>query len=125
MDKLDYTLFDILKENKGYLSEEYQQMIVNVVYVLDRIGIFHGDPNLGNFMLKKGKKDKWYIIDFGFSKEINQRLINKYNTDKPNQKFMIVGLLLKIKEITGKVNLNQYKVFRKYLSRQDKELFKI
>ncbi len=125
MEKLDYTLFDILKENRGKLHEDYQQMIINIIYVLDRIGIFHGDPNLGNFMIKKGKKDKMYIIDFGFSKEITPRLMAKYGTKTPNQKFMLVGLLLKIKEITGKINLNHYKLFKKYLSSQDKELFKI
>ncbi len=125
MEKLDYTLFDLLKENKGKLNEDYQQMIVNIIYVLDKIGIFHGDPNLGNFMIKKGKRDKMYIIDFGFSKDITPRLISKYKTKTPNQKFMLVGLLLKIKEIAGKINLNHYRVFKKYLSSQDKELFKI
>tara|TARA_Y100001970_G_C14172827_1_gene825151 strand:+ start:640 stop:1395 length:756 start_codon:yes stop_codon:yes gene_type:complete len=125
MEKLDETLFDILKENKGGLDEKYQQMIINIIYVLDRIGIFHGDPNLGNFMIKRGKKDKMYIIDFGFSKEITPRLISKFGTSTPNQKFMLVGLLLKIKEITGKINLNHYKIFKKYLSSQDKDLFKI
>ena len=63
--------------------------------------------------------------DFGFSKEITPRLISKFGTTTPNQKFMLVGLLLKIKEITGKINLNHYKIFKKYLSSQDKDLFKI
>tara|TARA_B100000073_G_C23707925_1_gene563046 strand:- start:401 stop:1156 length:756 start_codon:yes stop_codon:yes gene_type:complete len=125
MDKLDFTLFEVLKENKGELSDEDQTMIVDLIYVLDRIGIFHGDPNLGNFMVNKGKKNKWYIIDFGFSKKITPQLKRKYGTKTPNKKFMIIGILLKIKEIAGAVNLNKYKIFKKHLTPDDKRLFQL
>ena len=125
MDKLDVSLFELLKETKGKLSEELQQNIIDIVYVLDKIKIFHADPNPGNFMIKKGKRDKMYIIDFGFSRDIDSKVVRKYGTEKVNQKFMIVGLLLKIKEICGNINLNRYKVLKKHLSPQDKELFSL
>ena len=39
-------------------------------------------------------------------------------------KFMILGFLLKIKEICGKAPLYKYKVLVKYLSDEEKQLFK-
>ena len=75
MEKMDETLFDIIKKNKGVIPITYQKQIFTIFNKLDRIGILHGDPNSTNFMIK-GRK--LYIIDYGFAKEIDKKLINKY-----------------------------------------------
>ena len=112
MDYLDKNLFDIVKKNHGEIPEVYQKKVANLILKLDETGVFHGDPNPANFMLKG---QKMYIIDFGFAKDIDDRLIKKYNTETPNQKFMPIGLVLKLKEIYRNHNPNiEYKVLSKY-----------
>ena len=58
---------------------------------LDKINIFHGDPNPANFMIKDGKL---YIIDYGFAKIIDKKLYKKLRTNTPNNKFMILGFII-------------------------------
>ena len=121
MEKLDKSLFEILKDNNGALSDDLQKGIIKLLQKLDEIKIFHADPNPSNFMVR-GKK--LFIIDYGFGKRIDKRLITKHGTENPNMHFMVLGFLLKIKEICGKVPLYKYKVLVKYLSEEQKELFK-
>lgn len=121
MEKLDKSLFEILREGRGDLSEDLQMQIIRILKKLDEIRIFHADPNPSNFMVR-GKK--LYIIDYGFSKKIDKRLITKHGTENLNMHFMVLGFLLKIKEICGKVPLYKYKVLVKYLSQEQRQLFK-
>ena len=102
MEKLDRTFFDVYKEKKGIIGNDLQNNIIKIVNLLDRIGIFHGDPNPANFMIKNNRV---YIIDFGFSKKINEELIKQYGKN-PNHTFMILGLLLKLKETFGNIPKN-------------------
>ena len=112
MDHLDRNLFDIVKKNNGEIPDAYQKKVTSLISKLDETGIFHGDPNPANFMLKG---QKMYIIDFGFAKDIDERLIKKYDTETPNKKFMPIGLILKLKEIYRNHNPNiEYKVLSKY-----------
>jgi hypothetical protein len=45
------------------------------------------------------KNEEVYIIDFGMAREITPVLIKKLGTDKPNKKLMLIGFILKIKEL--------------------------
>ena len=47
------------------------------------------------------KNNRLYLIDYGFSKEIDAKLIEKHGTKEPNKRFMIIGLLIQLKEIYG------------------------
>ena len=119
MEKLDRTFFDVYKEKKGIISNDLQNNIVKIVNLLDRIGIFHGDPNPANFMIKN---DKVYIIDFGFSKKINEDLIKQYGKN-PNNTFMILGLLLKLKETFGNIPKNE--ILLKEIPHRQKDVFQL
>ena len=114
MEKLDKNLFDIVKKNNGEIPDTIQRKIVNVIKQMDETGVFHGDPNPANFMMKG---TSMYMIDYGFARDIDDKLMKKYETKTPNKKFMILGLILKLKEIYRDHNPNiEYKVLSKILS---------
>ena len=116
MEKLDKNLFDVVKKNNGEIPETLQKKIVNIIKKLDNTGVFHGDPNPANFMTKGSTM---YIIDFGFAKPIDDKLVKKYETNSPNIKFMILGLMLKLKEIYRDHNPDiEYKIFTKTLEKK-------
>lgn len=119
MTKLDTNLFKILKDSKGKLSIKYQKEIVRIINSLDKINIFHGDPNPANFMLKDGKL---YIIDYGFAKITDTKLQVKLKTKTPNKKFMILGFILKCKESFGDVN---YSHLKKFLTKEERLRFNL
>ena len=98
MEKMDYSLLDLIKKYKGKIPKKYQQEIINIINKLDTINIFHGDPNPCNFMFKN---NKLYLIDYGFAKKIDTKLVEKHGTKTPNKRFMIIGLLIKLKETYG------------------------
>ena len=119
MEKMDQNLFEILRQNNGELSENLQNYIVYLINKLDQIGIFHGDPNPSNFMIKD---KKLYIIDYGFGRNIDQKLINKHNTKHINRKFMILGLLLQLKQL---FNRTDYHILKKHISNENIKKFKL
>ena len=113
MEKLDKNLFDIIKKHDGEIPETIQRKIIKLIKKMDETGIFHGDPNPANFMMKG---NNMYMIDFGFARKIDDKLIRKYETNQPNQKFMILGLILKLKEIYQDYNPNiEYKILSNVL----------
>ena len=124
MEKCDSNLFDLLKQTNGVISEYVQDEILKIIKNLDKIGIFHGDPNPLNFMFKKGKL---YIIDFGFAKKIDDNLIKNYNGEKKlNKKFMILGFMLKVKDLFKERNPDlQFSVLREHISHKDQDFFKL
>ena len=69
------------------------------------------------------KNKKIYVIDFGFAKEINNRLIKKLGTDTPNIKIMTLGLILKLKELN--CNPISWKYLKRYISPEEIERFRI
>jgi len=119
MDKLDTSLYQIMKKRQGRLSIKRQKEIMNLANELDRIKVFHGDPNPANFMVKG---DKLYIIDYGFAQPIDEKLIKKYSTKTPNRKYMIWGFLLKCRECFGE-GIN-YSYLRTCLPKKTREKFK-
>ena len=118
MDKLDMSLYQIMKKKNGRLSIAHQKAIVELADELDKIKVFHGDPNPANFMVKGGKL---YIIDFGFAQAIDEKIIKKYKTTTPNKKYMIWGFLLKCKEHFN--NDIKYTYLRKQLSKPMRDKF--
>jgi predicted Ser/Thr protein kinase len=93
MEKLDKHLVDVMKKSKC-LSTNYQKQIISIYIKLDSAGVFHGDANLLNYMLKD---NKLYIIDYGMSREITPLLIKKLGTSTPNLSIMTLGMVLKLR----------------------------
>lgn len=95
MDRLDTTLYDTFRKQKGVLSLAQQRAVIRLFQGMDKCGVFHADPNPLNFM-KKGRK--WFLIDYGFAKPINQRIVNKYGPT-PNITYMPMGFLIQMRKI--------------------------
>ena len=114
---MDHHLFEILKDR--HLPCKIQKDIINIYKTLDKIGIFHGDVNIANFMYKN---EKLYLIDFGMAKEITKTLINKLG-NTPNLSVMTLGLILKLKELN--FDSYSYKYLKKYLTSEQCVKFKI
>lgn len=109
MEKMDRHLYDEIK-NKGVLSKKFQERILHIFDKLDEAGVFHGDANILNYMIKDGEV---YIIDFGFSKEITPNVLKKLETSRPNYHLMTIGLILKLKELS--LEEKSYKYLKKAL----------
>jgi len=119
MEKMDSHLLDKLKE--GYiLTKKDQERIIEIYKELDDCGVFHNDANLCNYMIKK---NKIYLIDYGFSKKINSALVKKVGTDRPNSKLMLIGFILKLKE--NNVNPFSYKYLMKKVEKEDRERYNL
>lgn len=103
MDLLDKNLLEILQEQNGVLTLTQQKHIINLFKGLDKINIFHRDPNPLNIMTKNGN---WYIIDYGFAVEITDKLKKKYDSEDLNLHFMTTGLLLKLKELCAEASFS-------------------
>jgi len=92
MEKLDKHLIDIHDEKK--ISLDHQKQLIKIYKILDEQGIFHGDPNPLNYMIKN---KKLHVIDFGMSKKIDSKLEKKLNTNQPNLTIMTLAMVLKLK----------------------------
>ena len=119
MEKMDHHLLDVMKKQNGNLTKTQQFQIIEIYHKLDEVKIFHGDSNLLNYMVK-GKRI--YIIDFGFSKEINEKFIKKLGST-PNIKLMTLGFILKLKEL--KCPSTAWKYLKKYVSEENIKKFGI
>jgi predicted Ser/Thr protein kinase len=118
MAKMDSHLYEQLEKDKGILQKKQQERILEIFKKLDEAGVFHGDANLLNYMLKDGEI---YIIDFGFSKEITPKLMKKLGSDRPNYHLMTIGLILKLKEMN--MPEKSYKYLLKALPDQYKKKY--
>jgi tRNA A-37 threonylcarbamoyl transferase component Bud32 len=130
MEKMDSHLYENLGARQGApgsrpsslpsLQKKQQERILDIFRKLDEVGVFHGDANILNYMLKDGEI---YIIDFGFSKEITPKLIKKLGTDRPNYHLMTVGLIIKLKEMN--LPSKSYKYLLRALPVEYKEKYKL
>lgn len=118
MEKMDRHLTEEIEKNNNVLSEEYQKQILKIFSSLDRAKVFHGDANLLNYMIK-GKKV--YIIDFGYGKEINEELYAKLKTRRPNMEIMLLGFILKTRELGYKPE--SYRLLRESLSAEKRKTY--
>jgi tRNA A-37 threonylcarbamoyl transferase component Bud32 len=112
MDKMDCHLYE--KIQKGVLTKNEQERIIQIFKKLDQAGVFHNDANICNYMLKD---DIIYLIDYGFAKDIDKALVKKLGTDKPNYKFMTIGLILKLKDMG--LDEKNYKYLLNHVSSED------
>jgi len=112
MEKMDSHLYHELKKTKK-LKKKHQLRILEIFSKLDELKIFHNDANLLNYMLKDGTV---YLIDFGFAREINDRLIKGTKTEKPNTYLMTIGLIKKLKELN--LEKESYKYLLKALPKE-------
>lgn len=115
MDKLDDHLYDVMKKQKGNLMKSQQQQIYNIYKKLDEANVFHADSNILNYMFKD---EKLFIIDFGMSKIIDEKMKKKLNTGHPNKNLMTLGFVLKLKEL--KCPETSYSYLLNYISEEDK-----
>lgn len=104
METMDCHLTDLITKNKGILSKKHQLNILDIFNTLDRLKIYQSDPNILNFMIKG---DIIYMIDYGMCKKIDNQLVKKLNTEKPNYQYTLLSLILKLKE--GRCNPLSYK----------------
>ncbi len=117
MEKMDKHLFT---KGNMELTKEDQFRLLEIFRKLDEIGVFHNDINPLNFMVKR---NKIYLIDYGFSKEITPELIKKLKTKHPNFKLMTVGLVLKLKG--GNASPYSYKYLIQYITDDDKKKYNL
>jgi len=115
MDKMDEHLFDVMKRQNGDLTEIQQKQILDIFNKLDEINVFHGDSNLLNYMLKD---NRIYIIDFGMSKIIDDKLKKKLKENRPNFTLMNLGFILKLKEL--KCPESSYKYLIQHVNDENK-----
>jgi tRNA A-37 threonylcarbamoyl transferase component Bud32 len=120
MEKMDKHLVDVMKEQNGDLTEEQQQQIIHIFKKLDEAKVFHGDSNILNYMYKK---NKLYMIDFGMSKKIDDKLIKKLKTNTPNMSLMNLGFILKLKELDCPPS--SYTYLMTFVSDKDKEDYRL
>jgi tRNA A-37 threonylcarbamoyl transferase component Bud32 len=121
MEKLDIHLIDLIKEQNGDLKIYQQRDIINIYKKLDKARVFHADSNILNYMYDKD--NKLYIIDFGMSKYIDEKLIKKLGTDQPNINLMTLGFILKLKEL--KCKSTSYSYLLNYISPENKIAFNL
>ena len=120
MEKMNKHLLDVLKQTNGVLSTSLQKQIIKIFRKLDYAGVFHGDANLTNYMLKNSKL---YIIDFGMAKEITVKLMKKLGTKTPNIDIMTLGFILKLRDFG--IPKESYKILIKHLNQDQIKQFKL
>lgn len=118
MEKMDEHLIDKMKKQDGNITELQQKQIIRIFKLLDKAKVFHGDSNILNYMFK-GKK--LYIIDFGMSKLIDEKLIKTLGIETPNLTLMNLGFILKLKEL--KCPESSYSYLITFVSNKDKSKY--
>lgn len=107
MEKMNHTLMDEIRKDND-LKEEWQREMIRILSCLDRLKIFHGDISPLNFMIKNGKL---YVIDFGMSREMDQRCLDQYGKH-PNLSVGLNSFVLKLREFVPNFSP---RLFQKYL----------
>jgi serine/threonine protein kinase len=120
MEQMECHLLDSMKDMGGLLSEGHQKQLIEIFKKLDKIKVFQGDANILNYMLRNGKI---YIIDFGFSKHIDENLMKKLESRAPNYELMLLGFILKLKEMNCPPQ--SYSILKTHLTEQKRAQFNI
>ena len=120
MEKMDCHLLDKMKLVGGLITENQQRQLLDIFKKLDKAKVFQGDANILNYMIRG---DRIYIIDFGFASYIDDKLIKKVKSVKPNQELMLLGLILKLKDINCPPA--SYSILKNSLSVEKRNQFKI
>lgn len=120
MEKMDKHLYEVMKKQNGNLSEKQQKEILNIFNKLDEAKVLQNDANILNYMYKN---NKLYIIDFGISKMIDEKLKKKLGSSRPNYEIMTVGFIIKLKEL--KCPETSYSYLLKHVSEENKIKYKM
>ena len=120
MERMSSHLYDSIKKQNGNLTEKQQKQLIKIYKGLDEAKVFHADSNILNYMYKD---KKLYIIDFGMSSEIDDKLIKKLGTNNPNVDIMTLGFILKLKEF--KCPSSAYSHLIKYISSEEIKRFNL
>ena len=120
MEKMDSHLYDTLTEHDGKLTVKQQRELYGLFRKLDQVKVFHNDPNLSNYMIKN---KRLYLIDYGFAREITPALCKKLGTDTPNRTLMLLGLILKLKELN--VPASSYRYLLSRVSAENKSKYRL
>lgn len=94
MEVLDRTLPEVIRDQKGVLTDAQQTRILQIYQALDQIGVVIGDTNPLNLMVDK--TGKFFAIDYGFGKWADHRDYRDHLA--PNSEIMPLGLLIWMKE---------------------------
>jgi len=121
MEKLDKHLTDVIETQKGNLTIKQQERLIDIYNKLDVCRVFHGDSNILNYMISDD--NIIYIIDFGMSKPIDDKLKKTLKTDTPNLTLMTLGFVLKLKE--NNCPPSSYKYLLNYISNENKIKFRL
>lgn len=85
MQGLDKTLLEVAKNRvPACLLKSEMEAIETICRTLDKHEILHNDGNCRNIMVDQGKI---YMIDYGFAKKIDSKVLSK--TNEPNIKFTL------------------------------------
>jgi tRNA A-37 threonylcarbamoyl transferase component Bud32 len=120
MEKMDRHLYDIMRDQKGNLTQTQQKQILAILEKLDAAKVFHNDSNIMNYMLR-GRE--MYLIDYGMAREINANVVREFKTKTPNQDITILGVVMKLKEL--KCPASAYSVLKERLTQSQKEMLDI
>jgi serine/threonine protein kinase len=115
MEKMDKHLF----YSDTVLTRKQQNTLIDLFNTLDEIEIFHGDSNLANYMIHKGAIK---LIDFGFSKEFNTKLIKQFG-ERPNYTANTISMIIELKKLECPVE--GYKYLLKHVSEEDKAKYRL
>ena len=120
MEKMECHLLDIMKKSGGLVTENQQMQLLDIFKKLDKARVFQGDANILNYMVRNGKI---YIIDFGFASRIDEKFMKKIKSINPNQELMLLGLILKLKEMNCPAT--SYNILKNELSLEKRQQFGI
>lgn len=119
MEKMDGHLHEYIT-HRGFLPEGCQQQVIDLLKKLDKIGVFQGDPNILNYMLKGGNV---YIIDFGLAEHIDDKLKKRVKCTHPNYELGLLSFILKLKD--NGLKKNSYNILIKHIPRDKRAMFKL
>ena len=120
MEKMDGHIFDVIHKQYGIITEDQQKQVIRLFKTLDKIHVFHGDANLMNYMYRGSKL---YIIDFGYGKEIDDAQIKKLGTSTPNMEIMLLGFVMKLKDM--RCPSESYSYLVKFLSPEKRSTYNL
>ena len=120
MEVMDSHLLDEMKKVGGLVTENQQRQLIEIYKKLDKAKVFQGDANILNYMIKNGKI---YIIDFGFAQYIDEKLIKRVKSTQPNYELMLLGFILKLKELNCPPA--SYNILKGHLSISNRKTFGI
>mgnify|MGYP002142260951 CR=1 FL=1 len=120
MEKMDKHLTDVISKQEGDITESQQKQIIKIFKSLDKAKVFHNDANILNYMFRK---QKLFIIDFGISQEIDDKLIKKLGTNTPNIERMTLGFIITLKKQNCKTS--SYSHLIKYINTDEAKDFKL